>query len=237
MAIQGTEVLRGTIMGGGNTSENNTVSLGGGDSVNVGPSLTQRGTLQSAFKTAAVTMTAVKSDDGYAQFTKSSHGLEVGTYVMISGATASQYNTVHKITTVETNKFTTNVAYVASATPGVYQTQSGTLGVVTEGKYAGWQLTDALAGITNTAFDSTGSDTAHRSNHKLESGRRLDISSVDAYTGQATLGANAGASYDYHKALNETPIDQAASPTRAIPGELVIMTGSNIPSYEDYTSI
>lgn len=236
MATTGTEVLRSTIMGGGNTSENNTVALGGVD-VNTGVSLTQEGILQSVFKNAAVTITSVADSSGFCVFTKSSHGLSVGQYLMISGATAPSLNTVHKITAKDGNTFTTNVAYTASATAGVYRTQNGNMGVVAEGKYAGWQLTDELAGISSTAFDNTGGDAADRSNHKLESARRLNITSIDYNTGVATLGANAGASYDYHKGLNETPIDQAASPTRAVPGELVIMTGSNTPSYEDYTSL
>lgn len=237
MATTGTEVLRSTIMGGGNTSENNTVALGGVD-VNTGVSLTQEGILQSVFKNSAVTITSVAdSGGGFCKFTLNTHGLAVGAYLMISGATAASLNTVHKITAKDTNTFTTNVPYTTSATAGVYRTQNGNMGVVAEGKYAGWQLTDELAGVSSTAFDNTGGDAADRSNHKLESGRRLNVTSIDYYTGVATLGANAGASYDYHKGLNETPIDQAASPTRAVPGELVIMTGSNTPSYEDYTSL
>lgn len=232
--VSGTETVnKGTFLHGGNTSEN-SIALGNGNK-SIGVALVQRAHIQSVFKNSAVTITSVAdSGGGFCKFTLNSHGLAVGAYLMISGATANSLNTVHKITAKDTNTFTTNVPYVASATAGDYQTVNGTMGKMVAGKYVGWTMTDALATVSSTVFNTTGNK-AVPAIRKLESARRLDISSINAWTGAVTKGGNQGDSYNYKDALGEgSPYDQAATPSRAVPGELVFIEGSTTPAYKNY---
>src|SRR5690606_17591678 len=111
-AVSGTYVNpRGTILGAGNTSSENSVNVGNGGVGGSKITLTQKTVIQSAFKQAAVTITSVadSGDDDLCKFTLNTHGLEIGQYLMISGASAKQLNRVHKIVAKDTNTFTTNV--------------------------------------------------------------------------------------------------------------------------------
>jgi hypothetical protein len=91
--------------------------------------------------------------------------------------------------------------------------------------------------ISNTVLYSGASDKAGRRaiNH-LAKNHRYDITSIDYKTGIATKGGSAGDAFNYVQVGDGTTAatDDAATPTRAIPGELVYMYGALTPKQDDY---
>ena len=90
---------------------------------------------------------------------------------------------------------------------------------------------------SNTVLYSGASDKAGRRaiNH-LAKNHRYDITSIDYKTGIATKGGSAGDAFNYVQVDDGSTAatDDAANPTRAIPGELVYMHGSLTPKQDDY---
>jgi len=66
--------------------------------------------------------------------------------------------------------------------------------------------------------------------------RRDHITAMDYGTGRATRGGSAGNAFNYVQAGDGSTAatDDAANPTRAIPGELVYMHGALTPKQDDY---
>ncbi len=91
--------------------------------------------------------------------------------------------------------------------------------------------------ISNTVLYNGASDKAGRRaiNHLVKN-HRYDITSIDYKTGIATKGGSAGDAFNYVQADDGTTAatDDAATPTRAIPGELVYMHGALTPKQDDY---
>ena len=90
---------------------------------------------------------------------------------------------------------------------------------------------------SNTVLYSGASDKAGRRaiNH-LAKNHRYHITSIDYKTGIATKGGSAGNAFNYVQADDGSTAatDDAANPSRAIPGELVYMHGSLTPKQDDY---
>lgn len=98
---------------------------------------------------------------------------------------------------------------------------AGTFGVLTEGAYLIPQVTSSLAGVANTSFQTTGADfPGRRSIHFKERARFGYVTNFDRSLGS---GVAIAANYLYTDILSkgEGAIDDAAHPTRAIPGEFV----------------
>lgn len=70
-----------------------------------------------------------------------------------------------------------------------------------------------------------------------EGERRLHLTAFNALTGAVTKGANAGDSYNYTAIDSGSTIDQAAHPSRAVPGELVYLVTGQTPTMVDYSAI
>jgi hypothetical protein len=89
--------------------------------------------------------------------------------------------------------------------------------------------------VSNTVL-LFGSDRAgRRAINPLVKTHRYHITSIDYKTGIATKGGNAGDVSNYVKMDGTTAAsDDAANPTRAIPGELVYMYGALTPKQDDY---
>lgn len=198
----------------------------------------------SALLGDGVSLTSVADNgSGYCRFTLASHGLTVGTALSVSGATAASLNTVHIITAVDTNTFDTDIAYTASGTAGTYKLGRGNFATMTKGKYVAKKLTEELAGVANTVLVTGASDFGQRrSINKFEAVRNTFLHSwtwtstgegVLAYT--YTKNNSTTGLYDIADATDDpTTGDNAAMPTRAVPGELVYRHGSNTPVQANY---
>jgi hypothetical protein len=90
-----------------------------------------------------------------------------------------------------------------------------------EGLYVTRRIAESLAGVDNDVLLSGASDFGRRSIHFLESNRRIDIVDWSYITGEATFGGSEGDLFNYHNIRGSGDIDDAAHPTRAVPGELV----------------
>lgn len=177
-----------------------------------------------AYRDTGVVITSVADNgSGKCRFTKNSHGLTVGTYLMIDGSTASSLKTIHRITAVATNTFDTDVAYVASGTAGTYYPVKGNFATLTERNYViRGGVDNNLAGTGTNVGGGFGSDFGHRrSIHKLEASRLSRTATAiragywHVYSGTWTTKPTDA------NDISTMGTDQAATPTRAIPGELV----------------
>jgi len=105
----------------------------------------------------AVTATSVTGSvggtSGYCVFTKAAHGLVVGNVLVVSGSTANSLKTIHTITAKDTNTFTTDVKYEASATAGNYQLVGNSAYINTQNNYQiSQQLTTLITTANSTAL-------------------------------------------------------------------------------------
>jgi|TARA_B100000029_G_scaffold454121_1_gene480408 hypothetical protein len=91
--------------------------------------------------------------------------------------------------------------------------------------------------VSNTVLQSGGSEKAgRRAINALAKTHRYHITSINYVTGQATKGGSAGDVSNFVQTGDGSTAasDDAANPTRAIPGELVYMHGALTPKQDDY---
>ena len=182
-----------------------------------------------AFQTAPVTITSVADNgSGFCRYTLVAHGLTVGTTINVTGSTAAVNDAVQKITAAAASTFDTDEPYVAAATAGDYTLVAGRFASMTPEEYVmlayrtrvAWN--GATAQHTATGF---GADFGiRRSIHKLE----------HLWTRLVATAIRAGFWHIYDGVFTTAPgnqddatlfgTDDAANPTRAIPGELVYRT-------------
>ena len=93
---------------------------------------------------------------------------------------------------------------------------AGTLAKMTAGAYVMRRVTTTLAGVANTTLLTGASDFGRRSIHKTQTVYVTKLSAYNFFTGAATYADS-----------NYTPTDDAATPTRAIPGEFTITPHGN----------
>ena len=99
---------------------------------------------------------------------------------------------------------------------------NGTIGQLTESEYMIPTIATSLAGVSTTAFSFSGADYgSRRSIHWKERARFGYVESWNPFTG---TGSGVSANYLYHDidSNGEGAIDQAAHPTRPIPGLLAM---------------
>ena len=107
---------------------------------------------------------------------------------------------------------------------------TGSFGKLTAGEYNVRLLGTTLAGVSTYVLRSGASDWGvRRPIAKLESGRRLHITSWNYATGAATFGGSRGASVSFGT-------DYAARPSMAVPGKLTFFTGKLVPSATAYAA-
>lgn len=216
------------------------VQLGDRKSV-FGTQVVQSKDVFGAFQTSATAITSVADDgSGYCDYTLATHGLAVGDVVNVTGSTSGNVDGPQKITSVpDVNSFVTDKAYVASASAGSYTEVAGTWATMTAGEYIMLGYASSVAGgqKTTTGF---GSDYGiRRSIHKLE----------HLYTRRVATAIRAGYWNIYTGEWSTDPVvaddaatwgtDEAATPTRAIPGELTYRVsgmpdGTYGPIQDDY---
>ena len=163
-----------------------------------------------------------------------------GATVLLGGAHDSTNQVTNApdatITGHRSGQYGATVPAPASGRPTHKPLTSGTFAfVMDEGKYIIKGVTTTLSGVAKSV--TQGSDYGRRSIHKIEHMRRLDEDSWDYVTGAVTKGGSAGAKSDYHDIAagsGETPNDDAANPSRSVPGELTFMEGGVLPVNKDY---
>jgi hypothetical protein len=114
---------------------------------------------------------------------------------------------------------------------------SGNLATMTAGKYVMTWLSNTLAGVPTTQLKSPSNRNINnlRSIHKIESiWTTRSVLAGWSYKGKYLTAPTVAE--DVFKALdgNTNNIDNAANPTRALPGELVFRDGSAEPKKLDY---
>lgn len=107
------------------------------------------------------------------------------------------------------------------------------------------KITTSLAGVTNNFLRSGANDTTNaKSINKLEVVRTRRTTTAirnnkwNEYSGEWEAGFPSGAVDAFWNistgATSATSTDQAAAPTKSVPGELVYLQGSPIPKLDDY---
>ena len=100
---------------------------------------------------------------------------------------------------------------------------AGDFAKMTAGSYVMRRVTTTLAGVANTTLLTGASDFGRRSNNSNLTVRFTKLATYSGLTGAATYT-------DYNYALT----DDAANPTRAIPGEFTIKEHGGDPTNKDY---
>lgn len=117
-----------------------------------------------------------------------------------------------------------------SVTAGVY-------GSMEAGKYVIRGNCTRIAQTSNTTLNNGGTAFFRMPIKPIEAARRLHITAWNAVTGAATKGGSSGASYSFTAIDSGSVVDQAAHPTRAVPGELVYMVKGSLATTVDYPAI
>lgn len=114
---------------------------------------------------------------------------------------------------------------------------AGVYGKMEAGKYVVRGNCTRLAQSSNSVLNNGASSFFRMPIKFSESARRLNITAWNAVTGAATKGGNAGDSYNFGNIDSGTFIDQAAHPSRSVPGEFVYLVTGATPTYDDYSAI
>lgn len=206
-----------------------------------GSQVVQSKNVFGAFHTSSTAITSVADDgNGYCDFTLATHGLSVGDVINVTGSTSGNVDGPQKITSVpDASSFVTDKPYTASASAGSYTEVAGNFATMTAGQYIMLGYSSSVAGgqATRVGF---GSDYGiRRSIHKLE----------HLYTRRVATAIRAGYWNIYTGTWSTDPTvaddastmgtDDAATPTRAKPGELTYRVsgmpdGTYGPIQDDY---
>jgi len=212
-----------------------------GDLVSIfGTQVVKSKNLFGAFHSSTVTITSVADNgSGFCRYTLNSHGLSKDTVINVSGSTSGNLDGPQKITAVTTNTFDTDKPFVSSATPGVYSTVAGRFASMTTGEFIMLAYSSSVAGGQKTRTGFGADYGIRRSIHKLEHMRTVRVATAiragywNVYTGKWTTDP---------AVADDAPTwgtDDAATPTRAKPGELVyrhsgMSDGTYGPVQKDY---
>lgn len=104
---------------------------------------------------------------------------------------------------------------------------AGTFQSYTPGNYIYPVVGSTIAGQSASTLANPASNQVVRPIAFKEGDRRINITSWNAVTGAATYGGNRGDAMSFGT-------DDAARPTKAVPGELVILIGGATPSQLNY---
>lgn len=191
-----------------------------------------RGGAVSANLGSAVGSVSVAASSGRARYTKTSHGLTVGSIINVSDTNDKVQGGATVTNVVSANAFDTNQAYASGAGTVDYRSATGNFALMTAAKYVILRVSDELHGVSNTKLQAHGiAYSNRRSIHKVESGfRHLAVATAiragywDVFSGTFSTAASAtnnSVSTVGGTATTDGTADHAATPTRSIPGELV----------------
>lgn len=165
----------------------------------------------------------------------SANSIKSNTGTVAGAGTQPSTSTISELDIGDMNKGATELNKVKMAVSTPSSGNLGTLKVIsggtfqnlTAGNYVYPVICDTIAGQANTAHATPASNQISRPIAFTEGTRRINITSWNAVTGAATYGGNRGDAVSFGT-------DDAANPTRAIPGELVIAIGGATPSQLNY---
>lgn len=189
-----------------------------------GSQLLQSKYVFGAYQSASpVSLTSVADNgSGFCRFTKAGHVLAVGDVINVINSTSGNVNGVQKVTAVAATTFDTDKAYTAAAAAGQYRTVAGDFATLTVGNYImKGGVPGAVAGgqYTVTGF---GSDYGfRRSIHKVEHVRTRRVATAiragywNIYSGEFSTQPEVADD------ISSIGADHAATPSYAVPGELV----------------
>ena len=175
-----------------------------------------------AFRSDAVAITSV-ADNGSSKcrYTLAGHSLSVGDVIDVYGSTSNAVDGPQKVTAKATNTFDTDKTYTASASAGSYYTVAGNFATMTAEQYLMLGYASSLAGGQKTLTGFGNDYGIRRSIHKLEALRTVRVCTAiragywNEYSGSWSTAPTAA------NDISIAGSDHAATPTLAIPGELV----------------
>lgn len=189
-------------------------------------------------------LTSVASNgSGLCRFTKTAHGLAVGDTIIVAD-TNSKVNGPQRVIAVPTSAtFDTDKKFTTGAGTLTYGTVDGTFATMTAEKYVMRKVTTLLHNVANTTLRSGGSDYGiRRSIHKVETAfRHSGVATAiragywNEYSGSwstAPTATNNSVGNVGGSTVTNGTADQAATPSRSVPGELVYREGGK-PSAGD----
>lgn len=166
--------------------------------------------------------------------------------VILHGGTVVGSNFVsHALRTSQSKFYGAKVPGPSLATAGIAGSPISTgvhAGGLANGHFAAFYLTGGtLAGVAKTQLNTPAASYSHRRIvSKTEKARRLHVSSINAWTGAVSYGANRGDSYNMvdPSASNGTTdsADAAATGSQAVPGELTVMVTGLSASMLNYSA-
>lgn len=157
---------------------------------------------------------------------KANSGAEqkVDSGVIINGGTIASSRNVAKTPAEILERPLSIGSRVADITGVDKALSTGTFAKMTAGSYVMRRVTTTLAGVANTSLLTGGSDFGYR--RGVNANLTVRFTKLATYSG--LTGAATYTDYDY------TLTDDAASPTRAIPGEFTIKEHGGDPVNKDY---
>ena len=188
--------------------------------------------VSAADVSGTTSLTSAANSGGLTDYTKTSHGLVVGDSIVVADTNGILSGPQRVVSVPDANSIVTDKPYASGAGTLTYGTVQGTFAVMTAGNYLARRLSGVtLRGTASTLLRSGASDYhIRRSIHKVEHGRTNKVAAAiragywDMYNGVFTT-APADADDSIGNVAGSTvtngTADHAATPTRAVPGELV----------------
>jgi hypothetical protein len=142
----------------------------------------------------------------------------------------SAFNIMDSIDNKHQTKTTLSSSHVQKAvSAGAYDT-------MTKGEYVGKLVNTQLAGVTTSVVRIPGSSYNNKAYNGFISYNRHHITARNIY-GQNTYGGSRGAQVNMINPIGGSALTTGETlPSKAIPGEFVINTGSANPTMSDYTA-
>lgn len=154
-----------------------------------------------------------------------------GGVILVGGTIASSRQTSKGIETVG-YRSGLHGSNINTSLDGVQKVNnSGTLAKMVKGSYVMRRVTTTLAGVANTMLLSGASAYFRKSIHKVNTVRNNYLRSV---TWTADDEGGVTWAYTYAADSSYALTDDAATPTRAIPGEFTLKEPGNTPVNKDY---
>ena len=166
----------------------------------------------------AITANAYKNDGGK---------------ILGGGNNSSSRWSAFDIMTAMDNKFQTKTTLSSSHVGKAVS--AGTYDVMTAGQYVARVVNTQLAGVTTSVLRIPGSSYNKKAYNGFLSYNRHHVTARNIY-GQNTYGGSRGAQVNMINPIGGSALTTGETlPSKAIPGEFVINTGSANPTMSDYT--
>ena len=201
--------------------------------------MSARQSVQGADYSGSTAITSAADSSGLTDYTKTTHNLAVGTSIIVGDTNGILSGPQRIVSVPDANSFITDKPYVTGAGTLTYGVNDGDFATMTAGRYVARRLNGDsayLRGIASTILQSGASDyQIRRSIHKVETAFRHDGVATamragywDAVNGvftTAPTATNDSVGNVAGSTVTDGTADHAATPSRAVPGELVYREG------------